>query len=100
MLLAALQRELEWIYEIQVPLAVQDFLITDRDAISEIASAPPGGTHEALYLVEDEEGAALSLFIDESVLNRLAEDDRIRSSNYVLMLVGCKGHCRSSISRS
>lgn len=75
MLLATLQRELEWIYEIDVPFAVQDFLITDRDAISEIASAPPGDTHEALYLVEDEDGAAISLFIDESVLNRLAQDD-------------------------
>ncbi|MFT5445148.1 MAG: hypothetical protein ACI9DC_000308 [Gammaproteobacteria bacterium] len=75
MLLADLQRELEGIYEIHVPLAVQDFLITDRDAISRLAVAPPGDTREALYLVEDEEGAALSLFIDESVLNHLAEDD-------------------------
>lgn len=75
MLLVALQRELERIYEIQAQRAVQDFLITDRDAISQFAGALPGDTDEALYWVENEEGAALSLFIDESVLNRLAKDD-------------------------
>ena len=75
MLLEALQRELEGIYEIQVPLAVQDFLITDRDLISHLAVAPPADSHEVLYLLEDDEGASLSLFIDESVMRHLAEDD-------------------------
>jgi len=74
-LLDALKRELEGIYEIHVPLLVQDFLITDRDAISRLAVAPPADAQEVLYLVEDEEGAAMSLFIDESVMQRLADDD-------------------------
>lgn len=75
MLLDALKRELEGIYEIQVPLLVQDYLITDRDAISRLATAPPADSDEVLYLVEDDDGAALSLFIDESVMRRLAADD-------------------------
>lgn len=75
MLVAALQRELEAIYEIDVPLAVQDFLVTDRNAIAKVVQAPPAGTHEVLYLMEEDGGAALSLFIDESVINRLARDD-------------------------
>ena len=75
MLLDALKRELEGIYEIEVPLLVQDFLITDRDAISRLAMAPPADSHEVLYLVEDDDGAAVSLFIDEEVLQRLDDDD-------------------------
>ena len=79
MLLQALQRELEDIYEINVPIAVQDYLITDREAISRLAVEPPAGTDEALYLLEDDDGAAMSLFIDESVIKHLAEDDPIES---------------------
>ena len=75
MLLEALKRELEGIYEIQVPLAVQDFLITDRNAISQLATAPPGDSDEVLYLVEDDDGAAVSLFIDETVMQHLVDDD-------------------------
>lgn len=75
-LLDELKCELEAIYEIEVPLTVHDFLITDRGAISALAVAPPAQTQEVLYLVEEDDGgAAVSLFIDEGVMRHLADDD-------------------------
>ena len=75
MLLDALKSELEGLYEIEVPLAVQDFLITDREAITRVAAPPPADTHEALFLVEEDDGAALSLFIDEAIVRHLEDHD-------------------------
>ncbi len=75
MLLESLKRDLERIYEIDVPLALDDFLITDRAAITRIAAPPPAETQEALYLLEDGDDTAVALFIDAQVMSRLEDDD-------------------------
>ena len=75
MILETLKRELETLYEIRVPLALEDFLVTDRDTITRIAAPPPADTHEALFVLDDEDGTAMALFVDETVLDRLADDD-------------------------
>ena len=75
MLLDALKRDLEGLYDIHVPLALDDFLVTDREVISDIAGPPPADTQEALYLVEDGDDAAVTLFIDAGVMRRLVDDD-------------------------
>jgi hypothetical protein len=74
-LLETLKSELETLYEIRVPLALEDFLITDRRAITRLAAPPPAQSDEALYLLEEEDGAAMALFIDDAVLRRLGADD-------------------------
>ena len=75
MLLEALKSDLERLYEIDVPLLLGDFLITDRDTIGRLAAAPPADTQEALYLIEDGEHTGLALYIDEEVVRRLDADD-------------------------
>lgn len=75
MLLEALKRDLERLYEIDVPLLLRDFLITDRDTIGRLAQTPPVDTQEALYLVEDGEHTGLALYIDEALMRRLDADD-------------------------
>jgi hypothetical protein len=80
----ALKDELEAIYEIQVPLAVQDFMITERAAISALAVAPPARIQEVLYLVEEDDGgAAVSLFIDECVTHHLDDDGQMLSGSFM-----------------
>lgn len=75
MLLEALKSDLERLYEIDVPLLLGDFLITDRELIGRIAADPPADTQEALYLIEDGEHTGMALYIDEAVVRRLAADD-------------------------
>jgi hypothetical protein len=74
-LLEKLKSELEALYEISVPLALEDFLITDRRAITDLAAPPPAESDEALYVLDEDDGAAMALFIDGAVLRRLGEDD-------------------------
>lgn len=78
-LLESLKQELERLYEIEVPLALGDFLLTDRDTVSRLAEPPPADTLETLFLVEDGDGWALGLYVDEQVVGRLAEDDPRRA---------------------
>jgi len=75
--LESIKHELERLYEIRVPLALEDFLFTDRSAVSRLAAAPPADAQEALFLVEDldGDGCAVGLFVDEAVVRRLDDDD-------------------------
>jgi hypothetical protein len=93
-LLETLKGELEGLYEIHVPLALDDFLVTDRNAISHITGPPPADTQEALFLVQDDDGAAVTLFIDGGVMRRLDEDDpreALHDGNLADFLIALEG---------
>lgn len=76
MLLSQLQTQLAGFYGAPVSYDVYDFLITDRRLA--MALTPPGaltGNQERLLLREDASELALSLYIDETVLSSLGDDD-------------------------
>lgn len=77
-MLAPFQRQLEQIYELEIPLCVDDFLITDREVFKSIhgehASDDPQ-VEETLLVAQDGENLDVSLYISEEVMNRLAADD-------------------------
>lgn len=73
------QRRLEDIYGISVACCVDDFVSTDRRTAATLGQA--AGAHAAqetlfLHAVDDE--LLLSLFLDEDVLKRLAEDNPLQ----------------------
>lgn len=70
------QALLQRIYALETPLAVEDFLVTDRafaNALDDSASARD--CDEKLLLAHDEHGVSMSLFVDAALLERLAEAD-------------------------
>ena len=75
-MLSSLQRNLEDIYEIDVPHDVDDFLITDPA----LARALEGDgeareTEEKLLVAQDGEFVDLALYVDDAVIERLRRDD-------------------------
>jgi hypothetical protein len=75
-MLEHLQQQLHDINRSDAGYDVHDFLVTD----AEIAQAISGGdiltsSGETLLLSEDQDGIALSLYLDEAVLDRLKADD-------------------------
>jgi hypothetical protein len=67
-----LQAMLAGLYDAPAELDVHDYLITDAGhaaALQGAAGAPP--TDEQLLLAEDEDGMGVSLYVDQSVLERL-----------------------------
>lgn len=71
----SLQDDLEKLYAIRAPLAVEDFVLTDRDEVSRLAEPPAADAQETLFLVEDGDGWAVALFVDEGVVAHLDTDD-------------------------
>lgn len=70
------QALLEKIYALNVPLAIEDFLVTDRQLANAMDDSPTArDCDEKLLLLEDADGLCMSLFIDEALLERLARDD-------------------------
>jgi hypothetical protein len=70
------QALLEQIYALNVPLAIEDFLVTDRRLANALDDSPAArDCDEKLLLLEDADGLCMSLFIDEALLERLAQDD-------------------------
>ena len=71
-----LQRQLERIYEVEVPHDVDDFLTSDRDLLHELAeNGATLDTSEQLLVCEDGDYLDISLYIDYAVVERLADDD-------------------------
>jgi hypothetical protein len=80
MLLRALQERLAGLYDAPAEHDVSDFLITDAAhaaALAGAAGAP--GTDEQLLVQEDDDGVGISLYLDRSVIERLAERCPLRS---------------------
>jgi len=73
-LLRELQNRLAGLYDAPAEHDVYDFLITDAAhaaALQGAAAAP--STDEQLLVVEEEDGVGISLYVDQSVIARLAE---------------------------
>jgi hypothetical protein len=75
-MLGRLQRHLNDIYQVSAEHDIRDFLVTD----ARLASCLSRGTmlrdsNETLLMSQDEEGLALSLFLDGELLQRLEEAD-------------------------
>ena len=89
MTLAAMQRQLSGIYDAPTPLAIADFLTTDRDLL-----AVNCHVDEQLLVARDDDTLLLSLFVDATVLQRLAAADpvqRLHSGNIADYLTALEG---------
>jgi len=76
--LASLQRQLERIYDVEIPHSVNDFLITDSAVLSGIQGhehTEPSEIEEQLLVVQDGDSVDIALYVDNEVVDRLAQDD-------------------------
>ena len=79
-MLASLQRQLERIYEVEIPHRVDDFLVTDPGVLNDIhGHEGPGQSEieEQLLVVQDGDCLDIALYVDSDVVNRLTQDDLI-----------------------
>ena len=74
-MLERLKGELEDVYEIHVPLAIDDFLTTDRSTAAALADGEHFSADESLFVVEGEDETLVTLFIDDAIMHKLDEDD-------------------------
>lgn len=77
-MLAPFQRQLERIYEVEIPHSVDDFLITDREVLKDIQgdeACDEPELDEKLLVMQDGDNLDISLYISEEVMSRLADDD-------------------------
>ena len=77
-MLAPFQRQLERIYEVEIPHSVDDFLITDREVLKNIQgdeAYDEPEIDEKLLVVQDGDNLDISLYISDDVMSRLADDD-------------------------
>lgn len=73
-MLAALQKQLTDLYQIDRGLDVRDFLITDPTLAKRLGQgALMPNTDESVLLSQDDDGLALSVYLDKDVLERLDE---------------------------
>ncbi len=76
MVLQHMQALLEQLYDAPVEHRVDDFLVTDRGQLARlIGPEARGGADEQGFVVQEEEGVRVGVFIDESVLDRLQRCD-------------------------
>ncbi|NNF51988.1 MAG: hypothetical protein HKN59_06090 [Gammaproteobacteria bacterium] len=77
MIVERTQRLLERIYSVAGGHSAADFLVTDKVAAQTLEgeAGNPRDVPEKLLVAQDEEGARLALYLDESVLNRLGENN-------------------------
>ena len=71
-LLRALQARIAGLYDAPAAQDVHDFLITDAARAAELQGAERPPTDEQLLIAEDEEGVEVGLYLDATVLERLA----------------------------
>jgi hypothetical protein len=79
-LLRRMQTLLAQLYDAPVHEDVQDFVLSDRRQLC-AAVGEQGGheTDEQVYVVEEEQGVRLGVFIDRNVLERLARRDPLQA---------------------
>jgi len=76
--LAQLQRQLERIYEIEIPHSVDDFLFTDLEVLKNLQGHDEfdeSVVEERLLVVQDGDHVDVALYMDSEVVNRLTQDD-------------------------
>lgn len=77
-MLAPLQRQLERIYEIEIPHSVDDYLITDPAVMKSLQGNDESDqpeVEEQLLIVQDGDSVDIALYLDNEIINRLAQDD-------------------------
>ncbi len=80
MKLNALQTELEQIYDVTTPHRVEDFLLREPRLVAHLtADATAHQCAEKLLVAQTEDGLDVGLFLHETVLSRLANDNPAES---------------------
>lgn len=77
-MLTSLQRQLERIYEVEIPHRVEDFLITDPRLLSDLhgdEETDHSEVEEQLLVVQDGESVDIALYVDREIVDRLTQDD-------------------------
>ncbi len=69
--LAVIQSKLEHLYDVNVPYAVGDFVLSDAHLAAQLGNT--AGAQETLFIREAEDALELSLYLDDSVLARVAK---------------------------
>ena len=78
-MLAELQQQLNETYQADIGYDVRDFLVTDARVAQAISSnTVMGASGETLLLCEEEDGLALSLYLERAILDRLESRDPMR----------------------
>ncbi len=96
-MLASLQRQLERIYEIEIPHSVDDYLITDRAVMKSLQGHGGSGhseVEEQLLIVQEGDSVDIALFVDNEILSRLAQDDpgaRLHAGNLAYYCTAMEG---------
>jgi hypothetical protein len=79
-MLSALQKQLSDIYQVEPGYDVSDFLVTDRALAKMLGGdALIPNTDESILLAEDDEGMALSVYLDSRMLGRLDRDNPLQA---------------------
>lgn len=80
MLLQRMQGLLAQLYDAPVEHAVADFLVSDRRRLGDyVGQHAQEVSDEHVFMVEDEQGVRIGLFIEQQVLERLQRHDPLRS---------------------
>lgn len=92
-MLARLQRQLERTYEVAIPHAVEDFVITDPALASRFPSGDAAAP-ETLFVSQQERAVDVGLFIEEAILEHLVRDDptaKLHPGNLGSFLIALEG---------
>lgn len=80
MVLRRMQALLAQLYDARVEYDVQDFIVSDRDRLRQLIGAEAESeSDEQVFIVQDEEGVRIGVFIDQAVLDRLRHHDPLKS---------------------
>jgi hypothetical protein len=77
---AEMQARLAELYGLDVDYHINDFLITDRALAGQLGASEEAGEEELLILEEDD-AASVSLFLEQELMNRLEQDNPLESLN-------------------
>jgi hypothetical protein len=91
--LATLQSCLTDLYGLELGIRIDDFLITDRK-LARCLGGAKRERDEELLIVEDDEGASVSLFLEQELIDRLERDDPVTAlshNNLADFLVALEG---------
>lgn len=89
-----LQRQLQSIYEIDIPFTVSDFVTTDLQLISGLTGGHKDHLREKLLVLQDGEDLDLSLYLHEDVITTLIEetgDNRLGPENFDNLCLAIEG---------
>lgn len=93
--LAALQRQLQAVYEVDVDYCVDDFLVTDAAVASRMdRSANPRTVREKLLLHQEDDQLDLALYLDPTVVQHLTDHnpaEHLHAGNLSEFLIALEG---------